>query len=132
MRYIYKACYKTAKYRLKTCYYKQSPYLCSVFFIVLDLRLTKDWLSGKIAFFILSLLAPPKKSVTAKNEKGKNQSKIACKNIGNAKVCFSRIRKHVCTRIFPYSYTYVQTCADVCMYNYMSKIKFHIKDKGVF
>jgi len=43
-----------------------------VFFIVLDLRLTKDWLSGKIAFFILSLLAPPKKSVTAKNEKGKN------------------------------------------------------------
>ena len=68
----------------------------------------------------------------AKNEKGKNQSKIACKNIGNAKVCFSRIRKHVCTRIFPYSYTYVQTCADVCMYNYMSKIKFHIKDKGVF
>ena len=45
---------------------------------------------------------------------------------------FSRIRKHVCTRIFPYSYTYVQTCADVCMYNYMSKIKFHIKDKGVF
>ncbi len=32
----------------------------------------------------------------------------------------------------PYSYTYVQTCADVCMYNYMSKIKFHIKDKGVF
>ena len=66
------------------------------------------------------------------NEKGKNQSKIACKNIGNAKVCFSRIRKHVCTRIFPYSYTYVQTCADVCMYNYMSKIKFHIKDKGVF
>ena len=103
-----------------------------MFFIVLDLRLTKDWLSGKIAFFILSLLAPPKKSVTAKNEKGKNQSKIACKNIGNAKVCFSRIRKHVCTRIFPYSYTYVQTCADVCMYNYMSKIKFHIKDKDVF
>jgi len=50
-----------------------------VFFIVLDLRLTKDWLSGKIAFFILSLLAP-QKSVTAKNEKGKNQSKIACKN----------------------------------------------------
>ena len=37
-------------------------------FIVLDLRLTKDWLSGKIAFFILFLLAPPKKSVTTKNE----------------------------------------------------------------
>ena len=84
------------------------------------------------SLFYFILVSPPKKSVTAKNEKGKNQSKIACKNIGNAKVCFSRIRKHVCTRIFPYSYTYVQTCADVCMYNYMSKIKFHIKDKGVF
>ena len=83
------------------------------------------------SLFYFILVSPPKKSVTAKNEKGKNQSKIACKNIGNAKVCFSRIRKHVCTRIFPYSYTYVQTCADVCMYNYMSKIKFHIKDKGV-
>ena len=52
MRYIYKACYKTAKYRLKTCYYKQSPYLCSVFFIVLDLRLTKDWLSGIDSLFL--------------------------------------------------------------------------------
>ena len=52
MRYIYKACYKTAKYKLKTCYYKQSPYLCSVFFIVLDLRLTKDWLSGIDSLFL--------------------------------------------------------------------------------
>ena len=52
MRYIYKACYKTAKYRLKTCYYKQSPYLCNVFFIVLDLRLTKDWLSGIDSLFL--------------------------------------------------------------------------------
>ena len=67
------------------------------------------------SLFYFILVSPPKKSVTAKNEKGKNQSKIACKNIGNAKVCFSRIRKHVCTRIFPYSYTYVQTCADVCI-----------------
>ena len=54
MRYIYKACYKTVKYRLKTCYYKQSPYLCSVFFIVLDLRLTKDWLSGIDSLFLCS------------------------------------------------------------------------------
>ena len=54
MRYIYKACYKTAKYRLKTCYYKQSPYLCNVFFIVLDLRLTKDWLSGIDSLFLCS------------------------------------------------------------------------------
>ena len=30
-------------------------YLCNVFFIVLDLRLTKDWLSGKIAFFFCPL-----------------------------------------------------------------------------
>ncbi len=32
--------------------YLKYMYLCIVFFIVLDLRLTKDWLSGKIAFFI--------------------------------------------------------------------------------
>ncbi len=48
--------------------YCRNKHVCTVFFIVLDLRLTKDWLSGKIAFFILFLLAPPKKSVTTKNE----------------------------------------------------------------
>ena len=32
--------------------YPQSPYLCNVFFIVLDLRLTKDWLSGIDSLFV--------------------------------------------------------------------------------
>ena len=35
------------------------------------------------SLFYFILVSPPKKSVTAKNEKGKNQSKIACKNIGS-------------------------------------------------
>ena len=30
----------------------KSPYLCTVFFIVLDLRLTKDWLSGIDSLFM--------------------------------------------------------------------------------
>ena len=30
----------------------KSPYLCTVFFIVLDLRLTKDWLSGIDSLFL--------------------------------------------------------------------------------
>ena len=50
--HIYKACYKTVKYMAKTCHYKLSPYLCNVFFIVLDLRLTKDWLSGIDSLFL--------------------------------------------------------------------------------
>ena len=32
----------------------RNSYICTVFFIVLDLRLTKDWLSGKIAFLFYS------------------------------------------------------------------------------
>ena len=31
---------------------ENSPYLCTVFFIVLDLRLTKDWLSGIDSLFL--------------------------------------------------------------------------------
>ncbi len=31
---------------------RKSPYLCTVFFIVLDLRLTKDWLSGIDSLFL--------------------------------------------------------------------------------
>jgi len=36
-----KPCYKTSRYVLKIWRYPESPYLCNVFFIVLDLRLTK-------------------------------------------------------------------------------------------
>ena len=31
---------------------QEKPYLCNVFFIVLDLRLTKDWLSGRDSLFL--------------------------------------------------------------------------------
>ena len=31
---------------------QENPYLCNVFFIVLDLRLTKDWLSGIDSLFL--------------------------------------------------------------------------------
>ena len=31
---------------------QEKPYLCNVFFIVLDLRLTKDWLSGIDGLFL--------------------------------------------------------------------------------
>ena len=96
--------------------YLKNTYLCIVFFIVLDLRLTKDWLSGKIAFFIFSLPSPPN-SVTAKNAtkwKRQKQRRITCKNRGSITgQCFSHIRKHVFYTYAPYSYTYVQTHADV-------------------
>ncbi len=36
-----KTCYKTSVFAHDSCFYPKSPYLCNVFFIVLDLRLTK-------------------------------------------------------------------------------------------
>ena len=39
-------------FALKIWRYAESPYLCNVFFIVLDLRLTKDWLSGIDSLFL--------------------------------------------------------------------------------
>ena len=36
-----KPCYKMLRFAPKIWRYAESPYLCSVFFIVLDLRLTK-------------------------------------------------------------------------------------------
>ena len=39
-------------FALKIWRYAESPYLCTVFFIVLDLRLTKDWLSGIDSLFL--------------------------------------------------------------------------------
>ena len=35
---------------------QEKPYLCNVFFIVLDLRLTKDWLSGIDSLFLCLFL----------------------------------------------------------------------------
>ena len=46
-----KPCYKIRYLSLKIWRYAESPYLCNVFFIVLDLRLTKDWLSGIDSLF---------------------------------------------------------------------------------
>ena len=37
----FKSCYKTYFFIWIICSYPESPYLCTVFFIVLDLRLTK-------------------------------------------------------------------------------------------
>ncbi len=53
-----------ARYSAKTCNYKLSPYLCTVFFIVLDLRLTKDWLSGIDSLFLCLQLSPPSNTGT--------------------------------------------------------------------
>ena len=46
-----KPCYKMLRFAPEIWRYAESPYLCSVFFIVLDLRLTKDWLSGIDSLF---------------------------------------------------------------------------------
>ena len=47
-----KPCYKMRCFTPKIWRYAESPYLCNVFFIVLDLRLTKDWLSGIDSLFL--------------------------------------------------------------------------------
>ena len=49
-----KPCYKMLRFAPEIWRYAESPYLCSVFFIVLDLRLTKDWLSGIDSLFLCS------------------------------------------------------------------------------
>ena len=54
-----KPCYKIRYLSLKIWRYAESPYLCNVFFIVLDLRLTKDWLSGIDSLFLcLNVIFP--------------------------------------------------------------------------
>ncbi|CCZ47150.1 uncharacterized protein BN750_01531 [Bacteroides sp. CAG:661] len=50
-----KTCYNTLVFGAFFWKFQGNAYLCNVFFIVLDLRLTKDWLSGKIAFFFALL-----------------------------------------------------------------------------
>ena len=49
-----KPCYKMLRFAPEIWRYAESPYLCGVFFIVLDLRLTKDWLSGIDSLFLCS------------------------------------------------------------------------------
>ena len=57
-----KPCYKIRYLSLKIWRYAESPYLCNVFFIVLDLRLTKDWLSGIDSLFLCSF---PSKTIAS-------------------------------------------------------------------
>ena len=54
-----KPCYKIRYLSLKIWRYAESPYLCNVFFIVLDLRLTKDWLR-RCSFFYVRTSLPTK------------------------------------------------------------------------
>ena len=49
---IFNQCYKTSLFSCFICKFDRSPYICNVFFIVLDLRLTKDWLSGIDSLFL--------------------------------------------------------------------------------
>ena len=49
---IFNQCYKTSLFSCFICKFDRSPYICTVFFIVLDLRLTKDWLSGIDSLFL--------------------------------------------------------------------------------
>ena len=51
-----KPCYKMLRFAPEIWRYAESPYLCGVFFIVLDLRLTKDWLSGIDSLFLCLFL----------------------------------------------------------------------------
>ena len=44
-------CYKTYFYVLKFGGYPKKQYLCTVFFMVLDLRLSKDWVVGRQSSF---------------------------------------------------------------------------------
>ncbi len=39
--------------RLKICIVLANPYICNVFFIVLDIRLNEDWLSGIDSLFCI-------------------------------------------------------------------------------
>ena len=45
-----KPCYKIRCFGLKIWRKPKSPYLCTVFFIVLDLRLTKGWSKALLLF----------------------------------------------------------------------------------
>ena len=54
-----KPCYKMRCFTPKIWRYAESPYLCNVFFIVLDLRLTKR-LAGRCSFFYVRTSLPTK------------------------------------------------------------------------
>ncbi|RGQ13320.1 hypothetical protein DWW88_16770 [Bacteroides cellulosilyticus] len=47
-----KWCYKCVVFAHGTCYFQKSAYLCTVFFIVLDLRLTKVGVQRYSFFYV--------------------------------------------------------------------------------
>ncbi len=47
-----KPCYKLLRFASEIWRNAETPYLCTVFFIVLDLRLIEDWLSGIDSLFL--------------------------------------------------------------------------------
>ena len=53
-----KPCYKIRYLSLKIWRYAESPYLCNVFFIVLDLRLTKVGVQRNSFFYALIFPSP--------------------------------------------------------------------------
>ena len=50
-----KKCYKAEFFQVTSCRFQKSPYLCNVFFIVLDLRLTKVGVQRYSFFFLPNL-----------------------------------------------------------------------------
>ena len=50
--YLIKMCYETCFFSWKVCQCPKSPYLCNVFFIVLDLRLTKVGVQRYSFFYV--------------------------------------------------------------------------------
>ena len=52
--YLIKICYETCFFSCKVCQSSKSPYICTVFFIVLDLRLTKVGVQRYSFFYALN------------------------------------------------------------------------------
>ena len=50
LRRFIKLCYKTHVFAHKTCRLGKSPYLCTVFFIVLDFKVNKGWSTAVLLF----------------------------------------------------------------------------------
>ena len=48
-------CYKTQFLEGNTCQFTKSPYLCIVFFIVLDFKVNKGWSTAVLLFYARTL-----------------------------------------------------------------------------
>ena len=54
-------CYKTQFLERNTCQFTKSPYLCIVFFIVLDFKVNKGWSTAVLLFLCLQFRLSRKK-----------------------------------------------------------------------